>query len=75
MRRENLIARRKKLGLTQAQVAAKAGMDRSHYSLIEAGKFDEMTLKKAIAIGQALNYKVDQKCLFSIVEAAKEDEE
>lgn len=38
MKREHLIATRKKLGKTQEDVASFAGIHRSYYGLIETGK-------------------------------------
>lgn len=72
MRRKKLIERRKKMNLTQAQVAQRAGIDRSHYSLIELGLLDSITLKSAVAIGKALNYNVDLKGIFDITEDEEE---
>lgn len=73
MRRNKLIQRREKMKLTQQQVADRAGIARAHYSQIELGILDSITLKTAVAIGKALNYNVDIKGIFDIY--YDEDEE
>ena len=49
---------RKEAGLTQEQLSESAGLQRTHVSRIEAGKY-AVTLETVEAIAQALNMKVD----------------
>jgi transcriptional regulator with XRE-family HTH domain len=53
-----IAALRSVAGLTQAQLADKAGMQRSHISRIEAGSL-AVTLESIEAIAQALGMTVD----------------
>lgn len=58
MKRMELISVRKKLSMTQAEVANKAGMQRSYYGLIETGKRNPslyIATKIAIALGVTIN--------------------
>lgn len=57
--REELIKVRKSLGLTQADMAAAAGVHRSYYGLIENGNRNP-TLKIAAKIATALNSSIEQ---------------
>lgn len=59
MKREELIKVRKSLGLTQADMAAAAGVHRSYYGLIENGNRNP-TLKIAAKIATALNSSIEQ---------------
>lgn len=49
-----VLARRKKLGLTQAEVSVKCGLGRAQIANIEAGRTDVPT-KTLIRIAEALN--------------------
>lgn len=55
---QRIAALRSVAGLTQAQLADKAGMQRSHISRIEAGSL-AVTLESIEAIAQALGMTVD----------------
>lgn len=55
---QRIAALRNVAGLTQAQLADKAGMQRSHISRIEAGSL-AVTLESIEAIAQALGMTVD----------------
>ena len=55
---QRIAALRSVAGLTQAQLADKAGMQRSHLSRIEAGSL-AVTLESIEAIAQALGMTVD----------------
>ena len=55
---QRIAALRNVAGLTQAQLADKAGMQRSHLSRIEAGSL-AVTLESIEAIAQALGMTVD----------------
>lgn len=59
MKREHLIATRKKLGKTQEDVASFAGIHRSYYGLIETGKRNP-NLNIAKKITMALNSDIEQ---------------
>ncbi|MBN2910802.1 helix-turn-helix transcriptional regulator [Polycladomyces sp. WAk] len=51
--------RRMALGLTQAEVAKRAGLTRSHYSKIERGKRD-LNIDQIMNISKALDIPFDQ---------------
>lgn len=55
---QRIAALRSVAGMTQAQLADKAGMQRSHISRIEAGSL-AVTLESIEAIAQALGMTVD----------------
>lgn len=59
MKRENLIQKRKMLGMTQEDVANISGIQRSYYGLIENGQRNP-TLKIATKIATALNSTLEQ---------------
>lgn len=59
MKREQLIKTRKKLGLTQTDIAIAVGVHRSYYGLIETGHRNP-TLGIAIRIAAALNSNLEQ---------------
>ncbi len=59
MKRERLIETRKNLGLTQADIAVKAGVHRSYYGFIENGTRNP-TLGIATKIAEALNSNIEQ---------------
>lgn len=59
MKREQLIKARKRLGMTQADIAAEAGVHRSYYGLIENGSRNP-TLRIATNIATALNSNIEQ---------------
>lgn len=54
--RHGILKRRKELGLTQAQVAKRAGMTRSNYAHIERGRHDP-SIDQMKAIAKALKVK------------------
>ncbi len=58
MKRDELINTRKQLGVTQAYVAKKIGVNRSYYGLIETGKRNP-TLKIATKIATTLNSNIE----------------
>ena len=53
-----IAALRKKAGLTQEQLADRAGLQRTHVGRIEAGRY-AVTLEVVQAIAQALDMTVD----------------
>lgn len=53
-----IVALRKLAGLTQEQLSEKAGLQRSHISKIEAGKY-AVTFETIQAIAEALDMTVD----------------
>ena len=53
-----IVALRKKAGLTQEQLADRAGLQRTHVGRIEAGRY-AVTLEVVQAIAQALGMTVD----------------
>ncbi len=59
MKREQLIKARKRLGMTQADIAAKVGVHRSYYGLIENGSRNP-TLRIATNIATSLNSNIEQ---------------
>lgn len=59
LKREKLIVARKKLKMTQEEVAHRAGVHRSYYGLIEVGKRNP-TLGIATKIAKALNSDIGQ---------------
>lgn len=54
---ERVKARRKELGLTQAQMAERMGMTQPSYSAIEVGRFDP-TLSQMVRVADALQTTV-----------------
>ena len=58
--RHKLTARRKELGLTQEEVAKKAGISRQRYSDLERKPKQEMKMKTCAAIAVALDTTVDR---------------
>jgi transcriptional regulator with XRE-family HTH domain len=52
---KDLVEIRKKLKLTQQQVAERAGMNRAYYTMIEAG-FRRPSPEVAMRIGKALDF-------------------
>lgn len=58
MRRKELVAARKAKGLTQEELANKAGIKRSYYRLIEAGTRNP-SLSIAIDITRALDAQIE----------------
>jgi len=58
MKRERLFQKRKEMSLTQAEVAKKAGIDRTAYTRIEGGKRNP-SVEVALKIAHALNCCVE----------------
>lgn len=63
--RSNIIARRAELGLSQAVIADRAGISRTHYNHIERGliPIDNVTFGTIQRIARALDIEIDDRYL------------
>ena len=57
---DKLLTRRKKLGLTQKQVAESSGMAQSNYARLEAGRRKKPNIETLERVAKALGCTVDK---------------
>jgi transcriptional regulator with XRE-family HTH domain len=57
---ERVLVRRRRLGLTQQELADQAGCTRQQITLLETGKFPNITAQVAAGIAQVLGISTDE---------------